>query len=290
MKRKIKRDTNKQYVRGKPLHIPCGIQLKYVHAIDDMTRRMAEDAHKRIIALFETFKDHFATDGNTVGMDALSFDSQARILVNKLKLQWDQLFGKLAMGLSPWMANSINRASSDSVRQSVESLPNLHAEGAKLSIDIATLSAQTKTLLGASSVRSSDFIRSIPEKHLNDVAAATYNSITSGNGVADLIPFFEKHDKGIMNWAHNTAMDQTRKTYNGLNLGRMKKIGIKKGEWIHTGGSQHPREEHEDADGETFELDKGLPIGDDGGYVLPGDDPNCRCSFAPVVEFDDDDE
>jgi SPP1 gp7 family putative phage head morphogenesis protein len=282
------------HVKGKPLRISVAVQQRYVSHIEAHVDRMIADVHSRIETLFIRHASHFMpTSDDTVGMDATdpSFASQLRILVNGAKSKWDQLFGQLAMGLSPWMADSVNRSSSDTLRMSVSEMPNLRAEGKKLTIDIATLSPQTREILKAAASHSADLIKSIPEEHLNKVAEVTYRSIVSGKGISDVRKALDKMGNTTRNWANNTAMDQTRKLYNALNKGRMQKIGLTKAEWIHSGGSQHPRELHEDFDGQVFNLSDGAPVGDDdGNYVDPGEEPNCRCTMAPVIAFDDDDE
>lgn len=287
---KIKKNK-KVMVRGKPLHLAVSVQLRYTQPILKLVKRMTDEANRELTDLFqrEFATEHFhAVNGESVGMDANGISSQARILLNALKRRYDQLFGKLAMGLSPDMANGVNRNSAATSTASVSDMPNLKDEGAKLTISLKSLDAPTLQILKASSAKSTSFITSIPETYLNKVADAVYGSIATGNGLKDLIPFLDKQESSITNWSRNTALDQTRKVYNGLNAGRMKKIGITKGEWIHSGGSQHPRELHEDFDGETFDLSEGAPVGDDGGNVMPGEEPNCRCTFAPVVVFDDD--
>lgn len=289
-----KRKLKCNYVRGKPLRIPAGTQEKYTGAVNQLVDKMATETEKELAKLFDAnfSREHFeAVSPETVGMDAPSLSSQARILMNRLKAKYEQLFGKLAMGLSPWMADAMNRASSTGVRSSVDKLPNLKEEGAKLTLSVKMLDEPTKQILKASSASSTSFIKSIPERHINAISNAVYDSIATGNGLHDLEPFLEKQGNTTRNWAHNTAMDQTRKVYNGLNKGRMQKIGIKRGEWIHSGGSNHPRELHQDFDGQTYDLAVGAPVGDDGGNnVDAGEEPNCRCTFAPVVAYDDDED
>lgn len=283
----------KSLIRGKRLNINVSVQERYTAPILKLLQKMQNDVGRQLTELFDAkhATEHFEAMLNPreiVGMDA-SVSSQTRILINALKRRYDQLFGKLAMGLTPAMADNVNRSSATSVSDSVADMPNLKDEGAKLTLSIKKLDMPTLNLLKASSANAASFITSIPETYLNKVATATYNSIATGAGMKDLIPFLEKHDNQTKNWVKNTAMDQTRKVFNGLNLGRMKKIGIEKGEWLHSGGSQHPRELHEEFDGETFDLNIGAPVGDDGGNnVMPGEEPNCRCTFAPVVVFDDD--
>lgn len=279
-----------KHIKGRKLAVSIRVQEQYSGQINKMLERMQLETRRELLTLAsrDFVQEHFASMHATQDASAAS---EARRMINKLKSKWDQLFGKLAFGLSPWFADNIERNSADATRQAVGELPNLRDEGKKLSIDVRTLDKRTKTILQAATAYSTDFIKSIPERYLNDVAGAVYKSVAEGQGLHDLIPYFDKHDTKTKNWAHNTAMDQTRKTFNNLNLSRMKNIGITKGEWIHSGGSQHPRELHEDFDGETFDLNIGAPVGDDGGNnVLPGEEPNCRCTFAPVVMFEDDDD
>lgn len=280
---------NSKPIKGKILRIPASTQSRYVTAIDKYVIKMTAEVSKELHRLFKSdfAKEHF---GEETGMDA-SVGSQARILMNALTTKWEQLFGKLALGLSATMTDGMNRASANGSKASVADFPNLKDESAKLTISLRQLSPQTKELLKAATASSTSFIKSVPDNYMNTVSNGVYNSIVNGNGLADLVPLLDKQESKVRNWAHNTAMDQTRKVYNGLNAGRMKKIGITKGEWIHSGGSQHPRPMHQDFDGQIFDLSVGAPVGDDGGnMVMPGEEPNCRCTFAPVVEFNDDDD
>lgn len=291
--KKPNKQKHKVIWRGGHLHIAVSVQLRYTQPILHAVKQMNEETSRQLIDLFqrEFAQDHFKSVRHSVGMDAQGISSQARILLNALKRRNDQMFGKLAFGLSPKMADEVNRNSAASTTASVSDAPTLKDEGAKLTLSVKSLDKPTLQILHATTAKSASFITSIPETHLNRVSDAVFSSIASGNGLQDLIPFLEKEDNSITNWARNTALDQTRKAYNGLNAGRMKKIGIQRGEWLHSGGSQHPRPLHEDFDGQTFDLSIGAPVGDeDGNDVMPGEEPNCRCTFAPVIVFDDEPE
>ncbi|KAF9396648.1 hypothetical protein CPC16_010967, partial [Podila verticillata] len=61
-------------------------------------------------------------------------------------------------------------------------------------------------------------------------------SITSGNGLEDLIPFLQAQEGITRRRARNIALDQTRKAYNGFNRARCVGAGVTHGEWIHSGG------------------------------------------------------
>jgi uncharacterized protein with gpF-like domain len=272
-------------VRGVPYRISIGAQARFTAKINKPVEAMVETVNNAIERLYksEPAMTHMQAFEDTA-MDAATVGSQARILLNAFQRQFQNLFGALSTTLAQQMVADINQNSTQQSQANIGQI-NLVNQGAALTLDPKLLDAATIEILKASVNRATDFIKSIPDKYLSDVSAAVYNSIQNGNGLQDLQPFLEKYGSTVKNWAHNTAMDQTRKTFNSLNAQRMRQIGVRKGEWIHSGGSQHPRPLHEDADGQTFDLNKGLPIGDNGGdYVMPGDDVNCRCTFTPILE------
>ncbi len=70
----------------------------------------------------------------------------------------------------------------------------------------------------------------------------------------------------------------------------MENLGVKRFEWLHTGGSQSPRHSHVKISGMIFDFDNlipqqiaaGVPDRDLG---LPSVPVNCRCRMLPVIEF-----
>lgn len=272
-------------VKGVPFRISVGAQARFTSKINQPVEAMVNAVNSAIEKLYksEPAMTHMQAFEDTA-MDAATVGSQSRILLNAFQRQFQNLFGALATTLAQQMVADINQNSTQQSQANVGQI-NLVNQGAALSLDPKLLDAATIEILKASVNRAADFIRSIPDKYLSDVSAAVYNSIQNGNGLQDLQPYLEKYGSTVKNWAHNTAMDQTRKTFNSLNASRMRQIGVRKGEWLHSGGSQHPRPLHVEADGKTFDLNKGLPVGDNGGdYVMPGDDVNCRCTFTPILD------
>lgn len=132
-------------------------------------------------------------------------------------------------------------------------------------------------------------IRSIPEKYFTEVEGMVYRAVARGGDrkqLADEIEAnFGKRHGITRRRAEFIARDQTRKATSALSNARQQAAGIKKGIWIHSGGGNEPRNKHVHANGEEFFLDKGLPIGDKGQYVLPGEEPNCGCTWKPVLPF-----
>jgi SPP1 gp7 family putative phage head morphogenesis protein len=138
-------------------------------------------------------------------------------------------------------------------------------------------------------------IKSIPQQYFKDITGSVMRSITTGAGMSTLLPQIQKYNAMTERRAKNLALDQTRKAYNGINKQRMQSIGVKKFEWVHSGGGQHPRRSHIALGGRVFSFDD-LPVINkeqvDAGYEgpvrgIPGQAINCRCTMIPVIEFDD---
>src|SRR5690606_26092523 len=131
-------------------------------------------------------------------------------------------------------------------------------------------------------------IKSIPEKYFTDVTGSVMRSITTGQGIKDLITQIEKYDGITERRAKNIALDQTRKAYNMINKQRMMTAGFKKFKWLHSGGGQHPRKDHIAMNGNVYSFDD-LPVIDKktGERGIPSQLINCGCVMQPVYEFED---
>ena len=114
-------------------------------------------------------------------------------------------------------------------------------------------------------------------------------SISTGNGLADLVPFLQRY-KGITNRrARFIASDQTRKSFSNINRLRLEKMGVQKFEWVHSLGGTEPRPLHKDVlNHKIFRIDQ-PPIIDDktGERGFPGQLINCKCRMAPIINFED---
>jgi len=77
------------------------------------------------------------------------------------------------------------------------------------------------------------------------------------------------------------ARDQSNKLNAATVRARQLDLGLTQGKWMHSHAGHKPRPSHLAADGKTFELAKGMFL--DGEWVLPGEKPNCRCSWRIVI-------
>lgn len=264
-------------LRGTPLNYNAGIQEKYIRELEHLVHQMTTTTKKRIMQLYKsnTVKDVVAQDASVA--------SQARILTNQLTKQFDELFGRKARPLAERMVEQTNQASKSNLHASMKILSG------GLSLKTRVLTSPMKEVITASIAENVGLIKSIPAQYMKDVQGAVMRSITTGNGLQDLVPALEKY-KGITERrAKNIALDQTRKAYNNINKGRMQAIGVQQFEWIHSYAGDKPRPYHKDVlNGQIYSFDD-LPIIDEntGERGIPGQLINCKCTMRPVIKFNE---
>lgn len=270
-------------LRGKPLIVAGQIGTRYFETIEPLIMRMRREVEREIMAL----DGAFAGDGAGYAFDA-SVASQARILMNSMRDKFTALFGKLATDAATQMTQRVTKDSATKLGISLKEMSGqmtlkTDVWNDKLSDTLKATVAENVSLIKQKLVTS----------YFDKVEGAVFRSIAGGNGLADLKPHLETYGVQTRNWAKNVALDQTRKAYNNVNMQRMKSLGVKKFEWVHSGGSNHPREYHRDVlAGNIYSFDN-LPHLDgpnQGERGIPGQAPYCRCTMRPVFEFDDDEE
>lgn len=262
-------------LRGAAINPNYSVAARYNDKLDSLIRRMTEEVERSIHRLYkgDAAQEFFAQDA--------SIASQARIMANALKNKYEKLFSDNAQWIAESFTNQSDEASSKAVHMSAVKLSG----GLSLSTAVLTTPVM-KNILKATITENVLLIKSIPEKYLNNVMGAVQRSITTGNDLADLVPYLAKNKEVTYARAKMIAHDQTRKAMNGLSKGRMEQIGVKKYEWLHTGGSNAPREDHIKMSGNIYSFDD-PPVIDSktGERGIPGQAINCRCRMLPVIDF-----
>lgn len=270
-------------IRGSRLALPAGVGSRYASKLIALVHQMTREVVRDLTDLFShpDVKDYLDGFAGTVAID-ISPASQSRILTNKLKSKFEQIFGEHAKDFATQMVDEALLASTADVRRSLKSIvPDL-----ELSTAVLTTGAMKEFAVGTIA-QNVALIKSIPVEYLTKVQGEVLRSITDGKGLADLVPFLQEQAGVTERRAHIIAFDQTHKAYNGFNKGRMQQAGVNQFEWIHSGGGLHPRLLHLDfLDGKIFSFDK-LPIIEEstGERGIPGQAINCRCTMVPVLKL-----
>lgn len=274
-------------LKGTPVIYNAGVESRYAAKLARLTEQLAAETRKEVLALFQ--------DGPARGysQDA-SPASQSRILFNRLRLRFFPAFARKGKDLAIDMLARADKANAASVHESLKELSG------GLSLKTRHVSGAMREALKAATAENVAMIRSIAETHLGKVEKAIMRSITSGNGLHDLIPELEKIGAKSRASAKDIAIDQTRKANAFMARHRMQACGVRKWEWCCSGGSQDPRELHHTPfpaglAGGIFTYDDPPIIQKAQGNQpeirgFPGDLRHCKCSMCPVIEFDDEED
>lgn len=268
-------DSDKGIVGG-PLIPSAAIGEKYASAVQALIREMSRDTAAELKAMFvapgyalDDMSLHQVVDGSPA--------ARARIIINGLMKRYRGRFDALAR-------TATNRMIKATV-QHVDVTAGMSLREIGKSFEIKDFwSDRLKEIVAASTQEAAQLIKTIPERFLSEVQGQTMRSITSGRGMADLVPFLAEKYGQNMRKARNVALDQTRKAYSALSAQRMQDAGVEEFIWKHSRGGHSPRQQHEGWSGQVFRYDA-PPVDETFGAVLPGQAINCRCFARPVLRF-----
>ncbi len=257
-------------IKGGVMGYNADISRKMEKRLDNLVSQLTKETEREL-------KKVFAKD-TTMTMDA-DISSGARIILNALYKKFTKIFNEKGLFATKSMVNNTENTVSSNLNQSFKELSG------GLTIKTSDISPRTKSLMKASINESTSLIKSISSNYLEKVSGQVYRSITSGQGLKDLIPFLEKIKGVTKRRAKNIALDQTRKTYSNVAENKMKEAGVTHFEWVHSGGGAEPRKEHLAHDGKVFAFDD-LPLYN-GMPDYPSRQPFCRCSSRPIIKLDE---
>lgn len=273
-------------IKGTRLNYNISQQLRYVRELRKITREMTTEVTRSVMNLFKTknSKEYFEQQKKAT-MDA-SVTSKAKKLMNKLTRKYTQLFKQKAPTLAENMLNGSLATSETTLKTSLKKLSG------GLTLNTGIVPAGMEDAAKAIIQENVALIKSIPVEYLDDVQGAVMRSISAGEGGETIEESLRKYNGISERRVRNIALDQTRKAYNAINKMRMQAVGVKKFEWVHSGGGQHPRQSHMDLNGHIFSFDD-LPLKGEEGFIngqYPGQAINCACTMVPVIEFDNGEE
>lgn len=280
----------KGIVEGRVLNPNAAVDQRYHTALNALIGRMTAETEFELRKLFKTeaaeeffaqdSHDGFATDGPAShAMDA-SLSSQARILTNALIKKYTDLFASLSRPMAEEFARESDKASDVAVKSSIRSMTD------EVTLPVIPItSGPIRDILSATVTENVGLIKSIPAQYLAGVQGAVMRSITTGNGMQELVPYLQKHKGITLRRARFIARDQTVKAFSSLSRERLKRIGVVEGTWRHTSGSREPRQTHIHMDGEIFTLAEGIYDPAVKRKVKPGELPGCLCRTVPILNF-----
>ena len=282
---------------GRPLRHSVAIESRYIAALTKLVNQMVAQVEREILpVLREAEKDQGATDGFSFDADDSpkkaankKAASKAAGMVESLQAKFASMFKNRAHTLADGMMQAVTAESATNLNNTISDLSG------KMTVGMGFMDGPVGEVVKGGVAENIALIKSIPDNYMARVAGHLEAAALAGNNMTGLIGKIQDAAGITKRRAKNIALDQTRKAYNTINGARMAAAGVKKFEWVHSGGGQRPRHKHitpvsgGGLNGGIYELDKPPNAAEDGDppyNALPGQMINCKCTMAPVVEFE----
>jgi SPP1 gp7 family putative phage head morphogenesis protein len=155
---------------------------------------------------------------------------------------------------------------------------------AKTGINVADLIAKEgmKSTTNALVAETAQWIKTLRDDTFQKFTNNTLFAMSQGESLDTIVSQFDDVVAERKNHAKFLARNQVQ-NYNSITTKiRAQNLGITKAIW-ETAGDERVRPAHEDREGKEFDLAEGLYSSEDGLYLLPGTDYNCRCTYTMII-------
>lgn len=247
-----------------PAHPNAGVQAAYRKRLDGLVDEMNK-------SLVYWLSSAYRNSGAAVAMDA-SPANEMREAMRKMAARWQKRFDVGAKELAAWFAQSAG------TRSDAVLMASLKKAGFTVPF---TMSASMRNAYDAVIGEQVGLIRSIGSQHLAKVETLVMQSVAQGRKLDVLTKQLAESYDVTKRRAALIARDQNNKATATFNRTRRLDLGITHARWKHSAAGKVPRPSHVKANGEIYEIAKGMYL--DGVWTWPGVEINCRCFDTPVI-------
>lgn len=254
-------------IKRKPILLPdlrpnAGIHARYRANLNRMLREVRNEVQ-------EAVKNHWHQSA-PIALDA----SPLAELIDQIMIRWiqrlNELPQKLARDFVKGTLNSYDRRFDAALRK------------AGMTVNLQ-LTDTTRMAMRKAIGMNVGLIKSIPMVYLTDVQKYVNEAVDAGFDLATLTDNLDHAYHIGRNRAKLIARDQANKVHAVMEQARRQEIGVKRAQWRHSSAAKEPRKSHVKANGEEFDINKGMLI--DGEYILPGEKIGCGCTSRAIIDW-----
>lgn len=247
----------------------AGIQAAYRKRLDALIAAMNK-------SLLYWLSIDYKNSGAAMALDA-SPAMQMRDAMAKMAAQWQTNFDEGADKLAKWFANK-NKDYTDRALATI-----LKDAGFTVQFKMTAAANDAYQAIIGENI---GLIKSIASQELTQVQTLVMQSVQRGRDLGTLTEELQKQFGVTRRRAALIARDQNNKATATITQVRQEQLGITTAKWKHSFGGKEPRPEHVKANGQTYDIKKGMYL--DGRWTWPGVEINCRCVSQPIIPgFDD---
>lgn len=249
-----------------------GLEIAYRRKLRELVDGMNADTLALIKKTYEFATPEMAQDAPPTPADAL------QAAMNAIARRWQNNFNEASILLADYFSTSVMFRTDETLKSALKK--------GGFAVEFR-LTPGAKDILQATIEANVGLIKSIPQQYLTQVQGMVMRSVQTGRDASQLYKEIKSQYAVTRRRAELIARDQNNKATSAIQEARRKELGITEAIWMHSGGGKEPRPKHVKATGTRYKVGVGLPIGDKGQYVLPGEEINCRCvSRAVIPGFD----
>lgn len=216
---------------SKRLNVNSGIMSWYVKELQKLTSAMVKECKETLAEIYKQGYPEIAFDD--------SISSQTRIALNQLYEKYSDKFSRRGKRLAESLIKKTNQYSNKQINATLKSMLGDAAKGFLLTG--SAISPEKSEIMKALLFENASLIKSIPNEYFKQITGSVARSIENGEGIKQLVKELSSYGAKSNRRAQLIAQDQTRKAYNSINRRNFQENGIRKFEWVHSGGSREPR-------------------------------------------------
>lgn len=248
----------------RPVHANQGIEAAYRKRLDRLIDEMQRSLVYWLTAAYRRNVPEIAQDESP----AMALTKMMR----RLTQQWQRRFDEAAQPVATEFAETSMSAADVSLRSA------LRQKGFSVQFQ---MTRAANDVFQATVQENVGLIKSIAAEHLQEVQGMVMRSVTQGRDLKGLTEDLQQRYGVTKRRAAFIARDQNNKATATITRVRQQGLGIKQAKWRHSRGGKHPRKSHQEADGQVYDVEKGMYI--DGQWIRPGELPNCRCVAISII-------
>lgn len=241
----------------------AGIEARYRKRLNALVEEMNASVQYWIGA---AYKSHFPMAQDETGTQAM------QRALDAVAAQWLRKFDTGAEKLGDWFAAKTRNYSDGALKQILKD--------ARFAVDFK----MTETMRDAYQAVIAEqvgLIKSIASQHLTQVRTLVMQSVQKGGDLHTLSKQLESQYGVTRRRAALIARDQNVKATAVITKVRQREIGVTTAIWKHSHAGKTPRPSHVAADGQEYDIEKGMFL--DGVWTWPGVEINCRCVSRPKI-------
>jgi SPP1 gp7 family putative phage head morphogenesis protein len=258
--------------RAKPIKLPIGFEVEFLKFLRFMSSSIKERIENKLKGLNKSTIEKFTdADGNYVNILEGLF-TEAQISINK-QFGEDRIKAYLKE-----LYLQVNKKSVKNIALSIKSV---------VGVDIETLLKGTREInehITASILKSVQEVLKFRNDQFERYKMSVLREALNGKGYEGILTAILTQKKPIGNLQKIIARNEIKAFFSTLTQKRFEQLGIEKAIW-QTSGDERVRTSHRRLDGKEYDINTGIKD-DEGNWIKPGSEMNCRCISIPVIPED----